>query len=122
MLNKELNQVLKKHDLFAAQWSVLYYVNQRGETTLTQIWKYLNVEAPTVTRTVKRLEELGWLSTYTGDDRREKRVRLKADASERLPEILETVNFFERKLMANLTESEQDLLMDLLNKLDNERS
>ncbi len=29
--------------------------------TQKEIWSYLNVEAPTVTRTIKRLEENGWI-------------------------------------------------------------
>ena len=39
--------------------SLLY--PKHKEMTLTQIWKYLNVEAPTITRTVNRLAELGWI-------------------------------------------------------------
>ena len=63
LLSKELNLVLKEYDLFASQWTVLYCVHQHEEMILTNIWRYLNVEAPTITRTVSRLEELGWLKT-----------------------------------------------------------
>lgn len=118
LLSKQLNNVLKDHDLFASQWTVLYCVHQHGEMTLTSIWKYLNVEAPTITRTVKRLEELGWLKTDSGKDRREKMVRLSEYAETRLPDIKVSIERFEQRSMENLTGEEQTLLMELLKKLD----
>ncbi|WP_313431275.1 MarR family winged helix-turn-helix transcriptional regulator [Siminovitchia terrae] len=118
LLTKELNTTLKKHDLFASQWTVLYCVYQYGEMTLTDIWKYLNVEAPTITRTVKRLEELGWLKTYVGKDRREKMVRLAEEAETRLPNIKDSIERFEERTVEKLTKEEQTVLMELLKKLD----
>ena len=118
LLSKELNHTLKDHHLFASQWTVLYCVYQHGEMTLTEIWRYLNVEAPTVTRTVNRLEELGWLTTGTGMDRREKVVRLSESAVERMDEIYASIKRFEHQALSNLTSEEQDLLMNLLKKID----
>ncbi|UZM96996.1 MarR family transcriptional regulator [Lysinibacillus sp. MHQ-1] len=42
--------------------------------TLTQIWKYLNVEAPSITRAITRLETLGWVERLDGEDKREKKL------------------------------------------------
>jgi|SRR5699024_817689 len=117
LLNKELNQTLNEHQLFTSQWTVLFCIYQHGEMTLTDIWKYLNVEAPTTTRTVKRLEELGWLEIVTGKDRREKIVRLSKKASDRLPEIKESIVRFENEAVNNLTDEEQACLMKLLKKI-----
>lgn len=116
-LNKELNETLKAHDLFAAQWTVLFCVEQHGEMTLTQIWKYLNVEAPTITRTVNRLVKLGWLETVEGRDRREKIVRLSADAATKFQTIVVSMNAFEKETLKNLTDDEQKLFMSLLDKI-----
>lgn len=117
LLSKELNQALKKHDLFAAQWTVIYCIHQHGEMTLTQIWKYLNVEAPTITRTVNRLEQMGWLETREGKDRREKNVQLTERAKVELAEISQTIIQFEDNALKNLTEEEEKLLMKLLKKI-----
>jgi len=117
LLSKELNLALKQHGLFAAQWTVIYCVNIHGEMTLTQIWKYLNVEAPTVTRTVNRLEEMGWLETREGKDRREKYVRLTENAILQLTEIQKTIIRFEEQSLKGLTEKEEELLMELLKKI-----
>ncbi len=118
LLQKELNQALKQHNLFASQWTVLYCVYRHGELTLTDIWKYLNVEAPTITRTVTRLETLGWLRTFAGKDRREKFVQLTEEATAKLPEIEATILAFEKRAVGSLTEEEQNLLLTLLKKME----
>ena len=120
-LSKELNQVLKEYDLFASQWTVLYCVHRHGEMILTHIWKYLNVEAPTITRTVSRLEELGWLTTYEGKDRREKIVRLSEEATAKFSAIEASITEFENEFLNELSKDDQAILMGLLKKLDKER-
>ncbi len=122
LLSKEVNQVLKEYDLFASQWTVLYCVHRHGEMILTHIWKYLNVEAPTITRTVSRLEELGWLTTYEGKDRREKIVRLSEEAAAKFSVIKASIIEFENEYLNKLSKDEQAILMGLLKKLDKERS
>jgi len=122
LLSKELNLVLKEYDLFASQWAVLYCVHQHEEMILTNIWRYLNVEAPTITRTVSRLEELGWLKTYIGKDRREKVVRLSEEAVVKFPMIEASIIQFENEFLKGLSSEDQVMLRGLLKKLDNERS
>ncbi|MBS4219394.1 MarR family transcriptional regulator [Bacillus sp. FJAT-49711] len=116
-LSKELNNTLKEYDLFTAQWSVLYTVQQHEEMTLTQICKYLNVEAPTISRTVRRLVELGWLIEQFGEDRREKMVRLSEDAEKKFKTIEESVIHFENQFLEHLSIEEQQSLMTLLKKV-----
>ena len=122
LLSKELNLVLKDYNLFSTQWSVLYCVHRHEEMTLTNIWRYLNVEAPTVTRTVNRLVELGWLTMCVGKDRREKIVRLSEKAVAKFPVIETSIIQFENKLLKNLLAEEQTMLIGLLKKLEQERS
>jgi len=86
--------------------------------TMKEMTKYLNVEAPTVTRTVSRLEELGWLTVQPGKDRREKIVRLCVKAEKKLPEIEKTIVQFEAEFLEQLTEDEQGQFMILLRKLE----
>jgi len=86
--------------------------------TMKEMSKYLNVEAPTVTRTVSRLEELSWLTVQHGKDRREKIVRLSAKAEKKLPEIEKTIVQFEAGFLEQLTEDEQEKIMILLRKLE----
>ena len=122
MLSKELNKTLKKYDLFAAQWTVLFCVKQHEEMKLTDIWKYLNVEAPTITRTVSRLEDLGWVRTFEGIDRREKVVCLSEEAITKFPLIEASIIEFENEFLKDLSKEDELLLMGLLKSLDKERS
>lgn len=121
-LTKQINKTLEKYGLFASQWSVLYCIDRHEEMTLTEIWKYLNVEAPTITRTVNRLEQLGWVQTSAGLDRREKIVRLSDKAIVELPKIKDAIAAFEKNAVLHLTEEEQALLMKLLRKINTEGS
>lgn len=117
-LVNQLNAVLKKHGLFNAQWTLLFLLNQNGPMTLTAIWKYLNVEAPTVTRTVTRLETLGWVERRQGSDKREKIIALSDFAKEQFPAVEASVLTFEQQMIENLTDEEQQLLIDLLQKME----
>lgn len=112
-----LNEVLKVHDLYSSQWTVLFCLHQNGPMTLTQIWRYLHVEAPTVTRTVARLETLGWVERLIGDDKREKIVCLTDMAQRRFPAIVQTIEAYEREMIGDLTIAEQQQLMYLLQKM-----
>ncbi|MGN4125558.1 MarR family winged helix-turn-helix transcriptional regulator [Lysinibacillus sphaericus] len=116
-LTKCLNEVLKQHNLYSSQWTILYCLQKHGAMTLTQIWKYLNVEAPSVTRGISRLEDLGWVERIDGEDKREKIVTLSAMAEERLPAITATILAFEAEMVGSLTVEEQQQFMNLLQKM-----
>ncbi|MFD4490172.1 MarR family winged helix-turn-helix transcriptional regulator [Lysinibacillus fusiformis] len=112
-----LNEVLKQHHLYSSQWAILYCLHKNGPMTLTQIWKYLNVEAPSITRAITRLETLGWVERLDGEDKREKIVTLTEQANERLPAITETILAFEEEMVGSLTAEEQQQFMILLEKM-----
>lgn len=116
-LTNEINLTLKKHNLYASQWTVLYTIQKHGEMSLTQIWKYLNVEAPTITRTVYRLVELGWVDIRPGKDRREKIVRLSEKASQDFSDIKNSILEFEDRMVEGLTKEEETILIELLHKI-----
>ena len=111
-----LNETLKQHNLFSSQWAILYCLHTHGPMTLTQIWKYLNVEAPSITRGVARLETLGWVQRVDGADKREKIVTLTGMAEESLPVIEQTILAFEEEMIGSMTIEEQQQFMNLLQK------
>lgn len=116
-LSQEVNNTLKKYNLFASQWSVLYCIQLHKEMTLTQIWKYLNVEAPTITRTVNRLAELGWIEICSGKDKREKIVKLSEQALQQFPAIKAAMMEFEDRMVASLSDDEEAQMLELLQKI-----
>lgn len=116
-LVNQLNDRLKDFGLYSSQWTILFLLHQQGPMTLTSIWKYLNVEAPTITRTVARLEKLGLVERQPGSDRREKIITLTKQAIELLPSVESSVLEFENQMVSNLTIEEQEQLSILLEKM-----
>src|SRR6476661_5110851 len=91
LLAKEVNIRLSDHGLYASQWSIIFCIERFGPMTQTAIWKYLNVEAPTVTRTLSRMEKSGWIVRKQGNDKRERVIELTDDAKRKFPDIRETM-------------------------------
>lgn len=116
-LVNQLNEALREHGLFHSQWTILFLLHEKGTMSLTNIWKYLNVEAPTVTRTVSRLEALGWVIRQQGEDKREKIIALTPFALEKFPQVKSSVLAFEKQMIQNLNNEEQQLLLNLLQKM-----
>ena len=114
---KEVNDALKEFDLYSSQWSILFCLKQFGPMTQKGIWQYLNVEAPTVARTVLRLEESGWVVREEGEDKRERIVHLSERAEEQVSGIEQRIRRVEEGLLATLSEEEQQQLMGLLQKI-----
>ncbi|MDM5451269.1 MarR family winged helix-turn-helix transcriptional regulator [Peribacillus simplex] len=111
---KKLNEQLAKVDLFHSQWLIVYYLNQYGCSTLVEISTYLDVEKPTVTRTVNRLEELDLIEQIPGKDKREKRIQLTESGVRTFQEAKKVVEEFELQLMNGLAEEDREATLRTL--------
>lgn len=114
---KEVNDALKDFGLYSSQWSILFCLKQFGSMTQKELWQYLSVEAPTITRTVARLEDTGWVFRKEGKDKRQRIVYLSSFAEQRMPQIEYEIQQVERALVSSLTDTEQDQLLILLKKI-----
>lgn len=114
---KEANEVLKEFELYSAQWSILFCLKQFGPMTQKEIWQYLNVEAPTVTRTLAKLEESGWAGRKEGTDKRQRIACLTPKAEAKVTEIEQRITELEDGMLADLTKQEQEQLKGLLKKV-----
>lgn len=108
----QLNQELGKHGLHRAQWTILYYLVNEGPATLVELAHYQRVEKPTMTRTVSRLEELGYVEHFPGKDRREKRMQLTAEGAKVYEKVRLTVDAFEQEILNGIPEETQQLIID----------
>ena len=116
-IQKSLNDKLKKFGLYNAQWTILFSLKKNGAMTQTEIMRYLNVEAPTVTRTIRRMEDNGWVKKVRGKDKRERRIELTETAKLKYDEIEQTVANHDQAMLNQLTDEEKDTLYQLLKKL-----
>lgn len=120
LLNQRMNEKLKEYDLYTSQWAILYCLYMKGAMTQTDIWKYLNVEAPTVTRTITRLQQKGWLIRQPGSDKRQRIVKITEEAKIQLDELVEVVRNYEDEQIFDLTEEDEQQLRQLLDKIGSE--
>ncbi|SHG27639.1 MarR family winged helix-turn-helix transcriptional regulator [Ornithinibacillus halophilus] len=116
-INKHLNDCLKNHGLYNAQWSIIYYLYKNGAKTQTEITQYFHVEAPTVTRTLKRMEANGWISRTQGQDKRARLIQLTDSAKEKYFDIEKSVASHEEKMLEQLSEEEKNVFYQLIQKL-----
>ncbi|KHF40550.1 MarR family winged helix-turn-helix transcriptional regulator [Halalkalibacter okhensis] len=119
--SKQLNEELQEFGLYSSQWAILYVLNQNGTMTQTEIWQYLKVEPPTVTRTLVRMEASGWVIRKSGKDKRERCIVLTEMAKEKFPLVQSRLKRFEDQFVSPLSQQEQQQLQHLLEKLGQKR-
>ncbi|WP_028784657.1 MarR family winged helix-turn-helix transcriptional regulator [Thalassobacillus devorans] len=117
LITKEMNNILSGHGLYHSQWSIIFCLDQFGPMTQTAIWKYLHVEAPTVTRTISRMEKNGWIIRKQGEDKRERVIELTDAAKEKFTAVNKAVEQVEQEMAQPLSGEEVQQLQYLLKKL-----
>lgn len=115
LITKKANERLEPFGLYSSQWSILYCLKTIGPMTQKEIWSYLNVEAPTVTRTIKRLEENGWIQREQGEDKREKLVVLTKEAELKYDSINQEMLKFEEDMLADFHDGDKEAFSEFLN-------
>jgi MarR family transcriptional regulator, transcriptional regulator for hemolysin len=85
----------------------MYYLYNDGSITLVELSNYLGVEKPTVTRTIAKLEEMGYLEPVPTKDKREKRMQLTEAGRKVYQEVRATIDEFEQEILKGISEEEQ---------------
>lgn len=114
---KRLNEELAVAGLFHSQWLVLYCIQKQQSVTLVEISNYLDVEKPTVSRTVKRLEEQGLVETIPSKDKRERLLQLSIKGQESFRKGQEIVSRFELELMADISDADVNTILNTMQQL-----
>src|SRR5699024_11149109 len=117
-IKKRMDTGLKSHQLYASQWSILFCLDKLGPMTQTDIRTYLNVEAPTITRTLERLEQNGLIIRKQGIDKRERVITLTKEANASISTIINDVGAMEDELLRHFSDSEKKQLYNLLHKIE----
>ncbi|WP_394582815.1 MarR family transcriptional regulator [Cytobacillus firmus] len=115
--SKVLNESLVPLGLYAAQWTIIYRLKTGGPSTQKEISSYLGVEAPTMTRTLARLEKSGWITRTSGKDKREKLISLTGAAIQEYDNWLAAVRSSESNVLQNITEEEISTMIRLMAKM-----
>ncbi|OPJ58121.1 MarR family winged helix-turn-helix transcriptional regulator [Clostridium chromiireducens] len=115
--NKKLNERISSLGLYTSQWGIVLYLHKKKECTQVELCKYLGVEAPTITRTLARLEEMGLIIRTEGKDKRERHIKLTEKACEMFPEWQQAAESVEVEAVNNISEEELENFNKTLKKM-----
>ncbi|MFF2754545.1 MarR family winged helix-turn-helix transcriptional regulator [Psychrobacillus sp. NPDC058041] len=114
-----LNIQLAKHDLYRAQWTILFYLSNNGSATLVELSNYQGVEKPTITRTINRLEELGYVEQLSSQDKREKRMQLTLLGKNVYGNVRVTIDAYEQNILKGISDEDQLKVIQVMDKIRN---
>ncbi|SOC24301.1 DNA-binding MarR family transcriptional regulator [Ureibacillus xyleni] len=114
-----LNELMSIYQLSYSLWQVIFYIKNYGPSTLVDISNYYNVEKPTITRRVHRLEELQFVVQIPGKDRREKIIQLTELGEQIYKECRTKITNLETNVMEGLSKEEQIITYQTLPKIQN---
>ncbi|WP_338752635.1 MarR family transcriptional regulator [Bacillus sp. FJAT-52991] len=112
-----LNELLAPYHLSYSLWQVIFYLENEGPSTLVDISNFYDVEKPTITRRVHRLEELQMVRQIPGKDRREKIIQLTELGEEIYQECREKITDLENSVMERIAKDEQKVVLQTLPKI-----
>ncbi|MBN6206676.1 winged helix DNA-binding protein [Ralstonia pickettii] len=116
LINK-LNELLNEHGLSYSLWQVIFYLNENGLSTLVDVANYYNVEKPSITRRVHRLEEMQIVKAIPSEDRREKIIQLTDSGKEIYQICRKKITDLEKNAMEDISMNEQQTIYDVFPKI-----
>lgn len=117
MFMKCFNEDIADLGLYSAQWAFALRLYEQGASTQKELSEYLIIEPPTVTRTLARMEEAGWVIKEQGTDRRERKVRLSPQAYEQFASWQQNSNKVEAAALANIDQGELAVFTRVLQQM-----
>jgi MarR family transcriptional regulator, transcriptional regulator for hemolysin len=113
----KLNELMSSYELSYSLWQVIFYIKNNGASTLVDISTHYQVEKPTITRRVHRLEELEIVKQIPGKDRREKIIQLTERGEEIYKECRTKITELEHSVMEGINQEEQITTFQTLPKI-----
>jgi DNA-binding MarR family transcriptional regulator len=114
---KKLNEKISPLGLYSSQWGIVLYLHKKKQCTQIELCKYLGVEAPTITRTLARMEEMGLVIRTEGKDKRERRIELTEKANDMFPCWYDAAMSIEIESINTITEEELENFNKTLEKM-----
>lgn len=112
-----LNELMSTYELSYSLWQVIFYIKNNGPSTLVDIANQYNVEKPTITRRVQRLEDLHIVKQIPGMDRREKVIQLTEVGEEIYQACRNKITDLENSITDGISYEHQMILFQTLPKI-----
>jgi MarR family transcriptional regulator, transcriptional regulator for hemolysin len=113
----KLNELMSTYELSYSLWQVIFYIKNNGPSTLVDIANQYNVEKPTITRRVQRLEDLQIVKQIPGMDKREKVIQLTEVGEEIYQACRNKITALENSIMDDIAYEDQMILFQTLPKI-----
>jgi MarR family transcriptional regulator, transcriptional regulator for hemolysin len=114
---KKLNEKISPLGLYSSQWGIIVYLHKKETCTQIELCKYLGVEAPTITRTLARMEEMGLVIRTEGKDKRERNIELTEKSYKMFPKWYEAATSTELEAINNISDEEIEIFNNVLEKM-----
>lgn len=105
---------MSTYELSYSLWQVIFYIKNNGPSTLVNIANQYNVEKPTITRRVQRLEDLQIVKQIPGMDRREKVIQLTEVGEEIYQACRNKITDLENSITDGISYEDQMILFQTL--------
>ena len=113
-----MSQVGEPYELRPVEYTILSLIGQNPGGSAAQLAKALAVTAPNITMWIDRLEGRGLVARQRSDtDKRAQRLQLTAKGKSLVTVATERVLAAEREALADLSEGERTILIELLHKV-----
>jgi len=114
---KKLNEKISPLGLHSSQWAIIVCLYEKKQCTQIELSQYLRVEAPTITRTLARMEENGWVTRQYGTDKRERHIKLTEKSHGMFVKWHEVKNNIEIGAIKDISKDELDIFNNVLEKM-----
>jgi len=112
-------QALRPLGLRSTQFTILQALSRVGEATQGQLGEILAIDSTTLTRTLEIMHRQGWIASRTGQDRRERWLRLAKPGEARLNRALPAWENVQARVRHRLGEKDWQLFQNLANAVTN---
>jgi DNA-binding MarR family transcriptional regulator len=105
--DRELTQGLREFGLRVPEWRALAALYSRQHCTMSELADLATIDRTTLTRTVDRMQDAGWLSRLAdGDDMRVTRLELTAAGRKLFDKVWPTAQRLNELALAGLSKAE----------------
>ena len=116
-LTNRANRVLEKYDLSSSYWRVIRIVERADGKKFGDITAELQIEKPALTKLIKKLVELNYVTVQRGEDRREKVILLTVEGRERIQIIRQELEPLLASGLVDIDEQQLLLVQDVLKSI-----
>ncbi len=118
-LTQIYDEVLRPLGLRATQFTVLQALSLAGEVLQGDLGQMLAIDSTTLTRTLEILSRQGWIEKRTGEDHRERRIRLSKAGQLRFEKAVPLWEKAQTGLRRKLGDDQWNTLLKFTNDLTN---